>query len=1193
MNYVGKVYQPSKKLAFLLQELLQNVKAEDFSNALNLAKNGLSISKQEFGNSHPVTANFFRKVAFVHQKMNNFSQAQSYLKESLAIYQKTLGTRHPMVASIYRDISHCWFSLGNTEECLEQISLALEIYESSLGASDPLTIGVKKDIEIITGSQTSSIDEEQAKLAHINYNEAQQHFQSGNYQVAEQKIRLSLEANIKFHGERHPHVALCYKMLGEIIEFTEGFESSIHYLNKSIEISKEFVDDNPGQYVGMLSILGSKYLKAGDEELALNVLNQANGLLHEYRLVGQVHSHVLSNLAALYRNRGDYQSAMKYALKSKDILERMGTNDRDVAVAYSLLGTLSTESNSYVQAEEYLLKALHLKENIFGQEHLEYAFTLANLGTLYVGINDLKKAFEYCSRAQKIANQFLDETHPWMLRMTEQLNRLQLDQEDAIGNYGSVDQLEELRQKYGEKSNVFIEVLSSEAEKQNRLNNLEDCLRLSTELVRLYETHSLTPSHPVLIAFRLMADCQVEKNMLGQAEATYNKLYSILEENNIHTPEHIYFALKGLIKLNLMAGSKKDVTSLFQELISIEDSIFTSFIRATGNEHRVGISQDIEDTLNLLLSSILEGSLTDLSFGYGIVLKRKGLLVEMTLKNFKEDDIVNHPNLKEPVEELQSLNKALSNMIIAPSFRRGSDYFYKEYNRLSARKIDLERRISRIIPFRNIDLSDSNETLSGILSHFSEGKMLIDYVKYRSVIKDDAKEYYACFVISEVNDKSPITFHDLGPSKAIDELITGLRNEIATPPELKDPFTSDLIERKLGNALTDRIFGGIDMEKALNGLTLVPAGLLWQLPFDSLFINKSNRLIDQVTLSYLSNSRDILRFKTFDNHKLSESVVVSSPDFDLSDKDSFMEQEAERTREDLKYFEDNNLGLPVGWGMTVSSDETRFQENEPFIWGDESENDPNVAYFSPLEGTYEEGKEVSSLLNCQHIYGADATLHCIEVLQSPPIFHIASHGFFYDKNHWNEIMGQRQLYGKRISFSDSLTASAFHMSNVLGATNTESLVERNSYQIDAENMLHYSGIALSGINTWFKNTYVQKEAGVGFVSAEYIANMDLNNTQMAVLSACETGLGTIDDLEGVIGLRRSFNISGCQSLVTTLWKIPDQASKDFMTYFYQNLLDGLPKDEALRNAKLTFKDMDMNSYYWGAFTVEGNLSKIN
>jgi CHAT domain-containing protein len=93
------------------------------------------------------------------------------------------------------------------------------------------------------------------------------------------------------------------------------------------------------------------------------------------------------------------------------------------------------------------------------------------------------------------------------------------------------------------------------------------------------------------------------------------------------------------------------------------------------------------------------------------------------------------------------------------------------------------------------------------------------------------------------------------------------------------------------------------------------------------------------------------------------------------------------------------------------------------------------------------------------------------------------------------------------------------------------------------------------------------------LTAEDVASLDLLDTELVVLSACDTGLGAIHAGEGVFGLRRAFVVAGAKTLVMSLWKVPDLATAFLMDRFYDNLLTrGLDRDLALNEARRATRD---------------------
>jgi len=218
--------------------------------------------------------------------------------------------------------------------------------------------------------------------------------------------------------------------------------------------------------------------------------------------------------------------------------------------------------------------------------------------------------------------------------------------------------------------------------------------------------------------------------------------------------------------------------------------------------------------------------------------------------------------------------------------------------------------------------------------------------------------------------------------------------------------------------------------------------------------------------------------------------------------------------------------------------------------------------FSPLPGTAHEAKTLKQLLKVtdEHMLTqANATESRFKQIRGPKILHVATHGFF--------------VRDQAIS----------------GAPSTPDFPQTPSRATMIENPLLRSGLALAGAN--------QRRSGDnddGILTAAEVAQMDLHGTQLVVLSACETGVGDVQNGEGVYGLRRALVLAGAESQVTSLWKVSDEATKDLMVDYYTRLLKGEGRSEALRNAQLAMmKSKDRaHPYYWAAFVPIGNWTPL-
>jgi CHAT domain-containing protein len=134
----------------------------------------------------------------------------------------------------------------------------------------------------------------------------------------------------------------------------------------------------------------------------------------------------------------------------------------------------------------------------------------------------------------------------------------------------------------------------------------------------------------------------------------------------------------------------------------------------------------------------------------------------------------------------------------------------------------------------------------------------------------------------------------------------------------------------------------------------------------------------------------------------------------------------------------------------------------------------------------------------------------------------------------------------------------------------------------------YSGLFFSA-----GDTTTQED---GFLYLYELYNIDLQ-ADLAVLSACETGVGELTSGEGIISMGRAFQYAGCPAVAMSLWQVNDRSTHLLMKLFFENLSNGMAKDEALQHAKRVFLEDSKNKhfihpYYWSAFILVGNETPL-
>jgi CHAT domain-containing protein len=211
-----------------------------------------------------------------------------------------------------------------------------------------------------------------------------------------------------------------------------------------------------------------------------------------------------------------------------------------------------------------------------------------------------------------------------------------------------------------------------------------------------------------------------------------------------------------------------------------------------------------------------------------------------------------------------------------------------------------------------------------------------------------------------------------------------------------------------------------------------------------------------------------------------------------------------------------------------------------------------------LPGTKEEVISIEQLLKknqwsvTSNLY-REASEEKLKSISSPDILHIATHGFFIPEKENETTI----VYSKDISLA-------------------------------SDNPLTRSGLLLAGVEKNIRSIATNQSLEEdGILTALEVMNLNLDHTDLVVLSACETGSGEIRNGEGVYGLQRAFLVSGANNLIMSLWKVNDEATQELMIGFYTHLLGTRDKSAAFHQAQLELKRKYESPFFWGAFVLIG------
>ena len=447
-------------------------------------------------------------------------------------------------------------------------------------------------------------------------------------------------------------------------------------------------------------------------------------------------------------------------------------------------------------------------------------------------------------------------------------------------------------------------------------------------------------------------------------------------------------------------------------------------------------------------------------------------------------------------------------------------------------------------------LRERNLTLNDVARGLPPRTALADFIQYRRYdfaakgTNQWKEQRYAVYLTRRLaQDSTNVVVErvDLGAAAPINEAVELIcRRASAGQYAAKDlPPTlhrvSGLIYGPLASHLTD-----------VSHLIICPDGELSRLPFE-MFSHGGRFLIEEKTISYVGSGREIARVAGSPKSRVQSStpLVMGNPDFDLDLSAPAVVRARAHESED-------NASLPRPSGLALTRTISR---------------DYRGMKFKPLPGSEAEARSVAKLLGEGTLLkiGADAREAELKAVMSPRVLHLATHGFF---------LSDQELRRPYSPTRDSLLSGGFARQTA-----------RNG---DWENPLVRCGIALAGANHASQLTNAVAEDGL--LTGLEASLLNLQGTELVILSACDSGAGEVRTGEGLMSLRRAFRIAGAETVLASHWKVNDAATRRLMTEFIRRWRSGEPRAEAWRGAQLSLLHLEesANPYFWAAFTLTGD-----
>ncbi|MEM9885729.1 MAG: CHAT domain-containing protein [Bacteroidota bacterium] len=933
----------------------------------------------------------------------------------------------------------------------------------------------------------------------------------------------------------------------------------------SIYSGKKHLISSPAQEISFHFLLGRYFVEVEQYKKAKSYLHYTDSLLNIYQLSDQFKQH--SKIKLLYQWSEYYLQQEQYK-KALDSLDKADSLQVILNPSFSFLGLIEqARARTYFRLDEKekalisFERAKQIQEKKLGQTNRVYAITLYNLAVWKSDNGELEEAELLLSTASNIFKKYTSSKYWTALCITELGNiSISLGQLDR-----ALEKFTKARKYYNKQNKpedyiaislliAKVHLLQDNVERSEQI--LQNCLNLCEEKLGKqnavyaninyelgdfyieYSNYSKAIDH-LLIAKEIYHRLQqledyasvlnnlaytYQSNQQSKlAEATYLEMEAIDRATiGEQHPDFIY-SQYNMARFYWSQQSEK-ATDYHRRAnkgqLNLIYDYYSGFDEATRLSYLEEAQQNFDEFYSYLHQQTTNASL--IVEAQNLNLAMKGLALDFSVDNrFLGDE-----------SDLQGEQSSTEKAYLEQRKKLAKAYGMSKQER-EAQGIDLEQlkkeveALEKKVLRENPDIQAALQyqqryTVQDLKHKLSEEKNAIslDFIRAHYSEPNRATDSTFYYALLTYPDQRSPKFIFLTEEKPLQQM---LQNSASYA---KYPQVGQQLYQLIWQALEPHLEG-------VESIHLSPDGLLHRVAFGALPIEE-DLLFDRYKLHYHSHLRDFIQAVPKENP--SNIALFGGAYFDMDSLSLSRLQQQEKL-----------LELPIDSLLTEGTFATRSAEND---------STRSALYFNYLGGTKTEVEQIAEQFQKRkkkhQLYIGEQALedqiHAFDTTSSPDILHIATHGYFFEQQ----------------------------------TTESDSTLRERILQ--SEQALMRSGLVFTGINHTWQGGKSIPDLEDGALTALEISNLNLSETQLVVLSACETAKGDIQGGEGVFGLQRAFKMAGVEQLVLSLWKVPDVPTSELMQLFYKYILKGKTASEALylSQQKMSKK---YSVYEWGAFVL--------